>query len=291
MKFKLFAVSLVALPSLFSAQASVILEGDYVRTAVSDNGTLGYGSNTSPGLLHDPTGTGTFGVNDYLTPGSPWEFFGVDSDQTGNVGNNNTNPSGNVFTSSSLTDTSGSVYDNSVNWTGTYSTFLTVSTNTYFNDDSEYVSFMTTITALTDLTNLSFLRAIDPDMPSGASTLNNRGFGDLAAEDWVNSENVSNGLTLGLYSISNVSHNTGITAWTTDHDHYLSGTDLGDGDNTIGIAFDLADLAAGESISFDYHYVMGDTPESVDIPEVSEPAGLAMLALGLLGFAARRARK
>ena len=48
---------LLVLPVLFTANASLILEGDFVKTAISDNGTLGYGNIIAPGLLYDPTGT------------------------------------------------------------------------------------------------------------------------------------------------------------------------------------------------------------------------------------------
>jgi hypothetical protein len=293
MKYKFLQLSLVVLPCLLTAKASIILEGDYVKTAVSDNGTLGFGGNTTPGLLHDALGTGSFGTNDYLTPGTAWEYFGVNSVETGNVGNNNDSFSTNSFSLSSLTDISAtSAYDNALNWSGTYGSYLSLSTDTFFNDNDEFVSFITTVTALSDLTDLSFLRAIDPDMPSGYSTLNNRGFADLSPSDWVNSENISNGLTLGLYSNSEVTHNTGITNWTTNPLDYLSGTDFGDGDYTIGMAFDLGSLAQGASVSFDYHYVMGDTPDTVDIPtDVPEPSTLAIFALGVMGLASRRFKK
>jgi hypothetical protein len=293
MKFKFLITSLMALPCLLTANASIILEGDFVKTAISDNGTLGYGGRTTPGLLHDASGTGTFGTDDYLTPGSPWEYFGVESSQTGAVGNNNSQAASNAFSMNSLTDISGtSAYDNAVNWSGTYGSYFSLSTDTYFNDGNEFVSFMTTITALTDLSSVSFLRAIDPDMPSSSSTNNNRGFGALSPSDWVNSENISNGLTLGLYSISDVTHNTGVTSWATAHSGYLSGTNVGNGDNTIGMAFDIGSLAQGETASFKYHYVMGDTPATVDIPtDVPEPSTLAIFALGIMGLASRRFKK
>ena len=49
-----------------------ILENNYVRAGVNGTaGTFGSGGNTSPGLLFDSTGTGTFNTAyDYLTPGS-----------------------------------------------------------------------------------------------------------------------------------------------------------------------------------------------------------------------------
>ncbi|EHQ53737.1 hypothetical protein ECTPHS_13803, partial [Ectothiorhodospira sp. PHS-1] len=60
-----------------ASAAPLVMEGDYVRVGIGLNGTLGYGGITPPGLQHDPTGTGNWGIEDYLTPGSPWEWFGA----------------------------------------------------------------------------------------------------------------------------------------------------------------------------------------------------------------------
>jgi hypothetical protein len=280
----LFANSALATP--------IIMQGDFVRTAVSDDGTLGYGSNTSPGLLHDPTGTSTFG-DDYLTPGTPLEIFTVFSNESGLLINDNSSSSDAM--TGILTDTSvGSAYNNAVNWAGTFGSLFDISTDTYFNNGDERVSFTTTITALSDLTGLQFLRAIDPDPDVDSfgsfNTINGRGFGSLSANDWVHSEGASTGLTLGLYSDSSVTHNTGVSsAWSNNPATYLAGTNDGDGDYTIGIAFDLGSLLQGDSISFTYHYVMGDSLSDVGIPtDVPEPTSIAILALGLIGFSLRR---
>lgn len=291
----LASTALIALPCLLTANATpIIMEGDFVKTAISDDGTLGYGTNVSPGLLHDATGTGTFGL-DYLTPGSPWEIFSIYSDQTNLLTNNNA--SGDSI-SGTVSDISGSsVYDNAVNWTGTYGSLFTISTDTYFNNGDERVSFLTTITALADLSALSFLRAIDPDpdnYPGGsASTDNGRGFGSILPEDWVHSVGTLSGLTLGLFSDSSVAHNTGVTSpWSDNPADYLSGTNAGNGDNAIGIAFNIGSLSSGESSSFDYHYVMGDQLSNVDIPtDVPEPSTLAIFALGVIGLTSRRFKK
>ncbi len=69
--------------SAFAQTASVtgtgmgLLQNDWVKAGVNTNtGTLGSGGGTSPGLLFDPTGTGTFNAAyDYLTPGSPLMDF------------------------------------------------------------------------------------------------------------------------------------------------------------------------------------------------------------------------
>ena len=130
-------------------------------------------------------------------------------------------------------------------------------------------------------------------MGYGPSTVNGRGNGSLAAEDWVHSLGTFTGLALGIYSDSSVSHNTGITSpWSTNPADYLAGTDHGTGDRAIGMAFNIGTLNQGASSSFDYHYVMGDKLESVDIPtDVPEPSTLAIFALSLIGLSARRLKK
>jgi len=295
MKKVFLGAVLIALPCLLTANATpIIMEGDFVKTAISDDGTLGYGGNVAPGLLHDAAGTGTFGF-DYLTPGSPWEIFSVFSDQSGLLINNN---AGSDAISGTLTDISGaSAYDNAVNWTGLFGSLFSISTDTYFNSGDERVSFNTTITALDDLTGLSFLRAIDPDpdnYPGGSpSTNNGRGFGSILPKDLVHSVGAISGLTLGLFSDSSVTHNTGITgAWSANPADYLAATNNGNGDNVIGIAFDIGSLKSGDSSSFDYHYVMGDNLNSLDIPtDVPEPSTFAIFALGIMGLVSRRFKK
>ena len=68
-----------------------LLENDYIRAGVNTTtGTIGSGGNTSPGLLFDSTGTGTFNTSyDYLTPGTPWDGFSLKVDAD-NWHNNNT---------------------------------------------------------------------------------------------------------------------------------------------------------------------------------------------------------
>ena len=291
-----FGVILLTIISFNATAASVWMEGNYVLTAISDNGTLGNGGTSYPGLRHDPLGTSDWttglGRYDYLTPGNPWEWFGVTSTQTGTRGNNNAGET-TINRISGPTDVSSlyGYYDNHVTWAGQYSNYFTILHDYRFNDNNQCISISTTITALQNLSAVKFLRAIDPDPDSmaggGASTTNYRGGSGEAPSDFVNSVGNRTGLQLGLYSNSSISHNTGVTNWTTDPNAYLSGTNYGTGDYTIGIAFDIGNMLANQSVTLDYSYVMNLPNEKV-VP-VPEPISLVML--GCLGAGMAGARK
>ena len=263
-----------------------IMTGDYVQTAVSSDGTLGFGSTSNPGIKHDPTGTGTFGIDDYLTPGTPWEAFSVMSNETWLATNNNARSDA-ITTDSLLVLDEIAPYDHYIRWTGHYGDSFSIQTDYYFNDGDERINMTTKITALGDLTDVSFLRGLDPDpdvMTYGSyDTVNGRGYdsngdgdfddaGDLSPEDWVHSEGMSTGLTIGLYSDSDYLHNTGVSSgWSYNPEDYLDGVMDGDGDYTIGLAFYFGDMTAGQEISFDYAYIMGDTLATADLNDNQWP--------------------
>lgn len=262
----------------------VVMEGSYIRTAISDDGTLGYGGTTSPGLLYDPSGTSMFTGSDYLTPGTPWEMFSVSTTQSGVSVNNN---AGSDAITGSITASAGSA-DQEVHWSGSYGGLFSIDHIYSFNDGDARINVTTTITALSNIDNVLFARAIDPDQDAlqyGAYQTNNT----QVSADYVVAAGAVSGVAFGLYSNSAIAHNTGISSvWSSDPNTYWSGVNNGNGDYTIGLAFSLGNMTAGQSVSFSYAYVLG---ESIDSAVVPVPAAAWLLGSGLVGLVGASRRK
>ena len=284
-KISLAVACLVAGSSAFAAPISI--QNGYVLAGISDYGTLGSDSATSPGILFDKTGTGNYGVNDFLTPGNPFEGFYVRS-SAGSAGANNNGYDG--FGSNSptaLTATSGT-------WSGSSGAYGI--TNTYTlttaNGRSEIaIHTVLTNTSGADITGLQFLRTLDPDPDVNAFgsyfTTNTVVNGSTACGSGPDS-----GQTICIDTNSSIAHKAGVSApWSTDPSDYLAGVNDGNGDYAIGLAFDIGNLAAGQSVSLDYSYAAG---ASIDVvtPSVPEPENMALMlaGIGMIGVVARRRR-
>ncbi|WP_277971449.1 beta strand repeat-containing protein, partial [Sphingomonas echinoides] len=244
----------------------LVLDGVFIKIGLNEQGTLGVGGRTSPGILYDGTGTGTFNpAYDYLTPGSPFEGFTITGNATTGFTVSNNNAYSPAF-SGTLTSYNGivyagSTYDNRAVWTGTYGSAFSVTNDYFFNEGGQQLGIKTTITALSDLTNVAFSRQIDPDAvaaPGDSSATNNfRGASGVPASDLVYAEALSSKYVIGLYTNSAFTHNSAVTSWTRDTASYLSGTNIGNGDNVIGLGFSIGNLLAGQSASVDYSYIFG----------------------------------
>ena len=260
------ALTVVAAPAM--AQ-SVVLQGDYLKIGVNDKGTLGTGGTVRPGILYDGTGTGTFNPNyDYLTPGTPQEAFvlvGTSSGGAFNATNSNANL-GAASLTGSLTSYNGVAYngttfDQRVVWTGTYGGTLSVTHDYRFNANGQQLQIDTTITALTDLTGLSFIRITDPDAvaaPGDTSATNNfQGSGSVPGTDLIYAEATVSKYVIGLYSNDATPHLTAAPGFTVNPTGYLAGTFQGNGDYTIGMAFIIGSLLTGDSLTLNYNYIFG----------------------------------
>jgi autotransporter-associated beta strand protein len=263
------ALAALGAPTAVLAQ-SLVLSGNYVRVGVNSKGTLGTGGTVRPGILYDGSGTGTFDPNhDYLTPGSPMEGFVLQGRSGGGAftaTNNNASLgsvsiTGGVLTSYNGLAYRGTTYDQRAVWTGIYGSVLSVTHDYHFNTNGQQLSISTTITALTNLTALTFTRFEDPDAvaaPGDSSATNNfRGSGAVAATDLVYAEALVSKYVIGFYSTDPTPHNTGVPGFTANPAGYLAGTFLGNGDYTIGMGFTIGSLLSGASITLNYSYIFG----------------------------------
>ena len=271
-------LSTTALADTSSIQSSGmgLLENDWVRAGVNTTtGTFGSGGGTSPGLLFDPTGTGTFNSSyDYLTPGSPFDGFSVMVDGT-NYTNNNT---GSV-SMSRIEDPLDMT--NTLMWTGGISGVFDISNTYSLGASAPYIDVTTDITMGVDATDVYFAKFIDPDsqgMPGDSSATDNvLGYGVIPESNVAFSEATVSRYALGLYSTdSNV--DAGITGWTTTANSYTdadstcgTGVTYCNGDDTIGLTFHWSSVSAGDNLTASYAYIFG--PSAFDAAEDAVDGG------------------
>lgn len=299
---KLGAAFVALFASAAASAAPLTLTGNYIEVGISDGGTLGSDNSTSPGLLHDPMGHGNFGINDYITPGTPHDGFSLASDQFGFESNDNFGAGGNFgsFSPSLLVGAAANGYDNAATWSGA-NDFADITNSYFYNDGDQRIIVKTTITAISDLTGLAFARSVDPDPDvrtfGSFSTNNQRGNSLFGIDDFVGAAGPKTGLTLALINLDTggFTHSTQINTNCCNNINPFTvlnhtGADAGlssTGDYGLNLAYNLGSLAAGSSVTltYAYAYAVGDKIDDVGNPNpgIPEPATWAMMLIGF-GF-------
>lgn len=280
MKVKML-MSSILLMSGFASATSIVMESGYVKAGVSDDGTFGVGGTTTPGILYDENGTGNYGVDDYLTPGTPFEFFTLQITGDTNVTYTNNN-------SKSSPDMNTSISGDMHTVTAVSSTpdGLLELTQTYTLDDGSKIiqvdASVENISATT-IKNAKFSRGLDPDVDvvtyGSYDTNNTRGYDGSAeglpvfpATDVVIAEGISTKKVISLLYTGKLPHNTNVDrSWGVIPSVILEGKNDGFGDYTINVAMDLGKMEPGDIVEFRYGYVLGDN--LADLGDILPPEG------------------
>jgi len=245
--------------NLFGNCESIILKNRYIKTALSCDATLGYGGKEYPGLQYDATGTFNFlNEEDVLIPGTPHELFSIKYDDIIKVNSNSSYLNPEMPTK--IYSIENTIYAISTDDN------LQILQSYRLNESSNIININVYIQNISpqSIDNVKYLRSIDPDYNFNEySTINNRGNDNYTQENLVQAD-LPNGGAIALFTNEiNIIHNTSISNWTDDPDVTLSGNDLGDGDNTIDIAFDLGTLAPKESKFFSFGYLLTTSLENI----------------------------
>jgi len=299
----------------FASQAQAVpltLTGDFIRVGISDAGTFGSNGNIQPGFQHDATGTGTFDPNrDYVSPGTPHDGFSINSTQTGFRNGSNTIVAFSDFGTASPTAAVVPGFSLAATWTGGIAGFIQITNTYFFNPGDERVNVETTLTALTNLTNLNFARSVDPDPDNSPphdepATKNTRGNGTLAPADVVSSRGAVTDLFLAILNLTGNTfvHNTRIgplCCSNIEPESVLLGAGatfpvVSTADESMNMAWAIGTLNAGQSVTIRYAYVVGDNIGGIvvdpgDPPSIPAPATIALFGAALLGLGNARRRR
>lgn len=250
-----------------------IVDNGFIRYMINGigQGALGDGNPPGPtalGIKYDPTGQGNYDVDDFLTPGTPWEAFAMSGDGV-QIGGANTGAGG--FPANAKVWPIGGLSNHYVLLVGdAVSGWGIIQYMTYPGES--VIRMNMTYIATANRASVKMMRGMDPDVDVLAHgtfvTINVRGAEGVPANDLVYSEGQFTGKPLSLYVPGNgYTHNTAIiSSWPTyNYDLILSGRDDGTGDYAILGAWNIGALAQGESASVCCYYICStDVAQTVE---------------------------
>ena len=257
-----------------SSNSSYVVDTGFVKFTVNGRGSgaLGNGG-SSPGLMFDPSGNSNFGIEDYISPGTPFEGYSVVAGANTIRGSNEasiTSPETKIWRVNPTTN-------EYVVLRGSQSTgFVTLQ---YMAKQGEPVIRMKM--SYTNTTGSSqdvlMMRGMDPDVdstPGGtARTINTLGAPGIATTDLVNAIGPLSGKAISLYIPGNgYTHNVAImNPWPNySPSAILSGDEVSNAsaqnDHAIQGAWDIGSVANGQTVSVDAYYILGtNIQQSIDL--------------------------
>lgn len=268
----------------------ITINTGYLLFTINGNltGALGNVSD-GPGLKYDPSGSGTnFGVDDYITPGFPWEAYMVKATSTS---------SGTAYIGGSNTDDAPP--DAPIAWpTNAQWWEIDSETNHYAvlrgSDETgwlviqyrskpgwAFIQMKMTYQNTTGVNRTVYMmRGVDPDPDRQAygtfNTNNQRGYSPIGPQELVYAKGVYSGKPISLYIPGNgYPHNTAIPSgiWTYDIPLILNGVNNGNGDRAITCAWNTGVVSPLTTVSVCCYYICGSNLEyAIGIIHGTEPS-------------------
>jgi hypothetical protein len=274
--------------NLCKAKGGIVLQNGYVTTCVTPDGTFG-AKYSQIGMTFNPNGNATTFQDDYLQPGTPWEYFSISVNNSLFTNNNYiTSPSPSMPTTiSSLGSVAGGVLAKS-----TIPAYPSLKIEQEYTLDplsnSLKIRVVMTNKGEKTIKNIKYARGLDPDPDfigfSRFETLNRRGYSFIKYPVTISPKDIAWSIgqkshkMVSLYSVDPIKHNTCISPhWTVVPSNILAnispfciqptknkkfGNNYSYGDYTINIAFDVGSLKPQEVKVILLKYIF-DKPEKI----------------------------
>lgn len=273
----------VLMPAGPPISGDAFLQGNFLEVGFGEDGILGsqgnapVGFNSAGAILgvevdHDRDGFGVGQVDgDFILPGTPEEAFGV---SVGGTTTFNSNSSSQAI-AGSLSNFQDTGTTQTLDFNGTASGLQIDATHSVGIND-QFMDVAVTLTNSTDsaLSDVYYFRNVDPDNNFDTSgtfpttnTIVSQG-NDGSAQAYVTATQ-ADGSLLGLLGFGEnarvtrggFSNRDPIAIW--DGSGGLSQTGTSTADEAVSLAFKFDSIESGESVTFSYRYVFGETQAPV----------------------------